>query len=215
MWGAPRATFSEVSGVWPVIPESIPTLGEIEKRLSQSVEMQRLSVEAGLADAGLQTAKAERIPELGLSAGIERSGAEDEQTFIAGVSVQVPIFDRNRGGVGAARAGVEKAKLGRQAMESALRAEMESAYEELTYARQAALSLDDDILPAAQEAFDAAQAAYGAGKCSYLDVLDAQRTLFEAKSIHLEVKVQYHRAQARLERLTCQPLNAIEKKKEI
>lgn len=213
MWGSKQAVFDKAVGSWPEMPKEIPRYKDIEQRLDQNPEMERALVDLNLAKASLATEKAARIPDLELVTGVEQSEAEDDLTFIAGVGVQIPVFDRNQGGIKEAQASVEKAKQNKKATEVSLHAELRAAYETLTYTKHATLTLAGEVLPAAQEAFSAAEEGYRAGKFSYLDVLDAQRTLFEAKSILLEVRTEYHKSLAKLERLTGENLSTIETKK--
>ena len=77
-------------------------------------------------------------------------------------------------------------------------------------ARAEALTTKEELLPGAQQAFDAAQTGYLDGKFGYLEVLDTQRTLSEAKSRYLDVLAAYHKAAADVERLTGNPLNTIQ-----
>jgi len=207
MWGSRRAVFDKAVGSWPEMPKEIPDYKDIEKRLHQNPEMERGLVDLSMAEANFDAAKAARIPDLELAASVGRSEADDGQTLTAGVGVQIPVFNRNRGGIREAQAAVEKARKNRDATEVALHAELRAAYETLAYAKHAAVTLADEVLPAVQEAFSAAEEGYRAGKFSYLYVLDAQRTLFEAKSILLEVRAEYHKSLAKLERLTGESLS--------
>ncbi len=210
MWGSGRAAFGDAVGSWPEMPESLPDYSDIERRLHQNPEMALERLDMQLAEAGLAEEKAAWIPDLQWAGGVERSEAEDDETFIAGIGMAIPVFDRNRGGIQSAQAAVEKARQHMKATEVALHTELGAAYETLVYARQATATLTDDVLPAVQEAFSAAEEGYRTGKFSYMDVLDAQRTLFEAQSILLDVRAEYHKTLASLERLTGESLNTIE-----
>jgi cobalt-zinc-cadmium efflux system outer membrane protein len=56
-------------------------------------------------------------------------------------------------------------------------------------------------LPGAQSAFDAATRGFELGKFSFLEVLDAQRTLFQAKSQYLRTLSVAHQSAAEIERI--------------
>ena len=60
--------------------------------------------------------------------------------------------------------------------------------------------------PGAESAFDAATKGYGLGKFSFLDVLDAQRTLFQSRSQYLRALADYQRGVSEIERLIGGPL---------
>lgn len=68
-------------------------------------------------------------------------------------------------------------------------------------ARTEAQLLRDDVLPGAQSAYDAATKGFELGKFDFLDVLDAQRTFFAAKSQYLRALAETYRAAADIDRL--------------
>jgi cobalt-zinc-cadmium efflux system outer membrane protein len=61
-------------------------------------------------------------------------------------------------------------------------------------------------LPAARSAYEAADEGYRQGKFGYLDILDAQRTLFEAKVRYVSSLTAYHQRRAAIERLIGRPV---------
>jgi cobalt-zinc-cadmium efflux system outer membrane protein len=75
------------------------------------------------------------------------------------------------------------------------------------YARSAILG--KEVVPEAQRAFDAASAGYNEGKFPYLDVLDAQRTVFDARVQHLEALAECLAAVADVEGLVGQSIETI------
>ena len=62
------------------------------------------------------------------------------------------------------------------------------------------------MLPEAVLAHEGVQRGYQRGLFRYVDVLDAQRTLFELKGRELRALGDYHRAVAAVERLIGEPL---------
>ena len=57
------------------------------------------------------------------------------------------------------------------------------------------------ILPAAEEAVNVATVGFDAGKFSFLEVLDAQRTLFQARVRYLGVLGQTYQSAAMIDRI--------------
>ena len=136
--------------------------------------------------------------------GISRTKylAEPRDTaFVMGVSIPLPIFDRNQGNISAARARLNKTReLARQA-DVAAKTDLVDAYKSMLSAYEQAVNLRDKIIPASQQAFDAASEGYRQGKFGYLDLLDAQRTLFQSRQQYLDMLVLYHQTHADVERL--------------
>jgi cobalt-zinc-cadmium efflux system outer membrane protein len=75
------------------------------------------------------------------------------------------------------------------------------AYQTLVTAVNEITALQHEVLPGAQEAFQAVQEGYRQGKFGFVEVLDAQRTLSETRGRYLEALATYHKAVADVERL--------------
>jgi cobalt-zinc-cadmium efflux system outer membrane protein len=75
------------------------------------------------------------------------------------------------------------------------------AYQALLSAYTEATELDKNVLQGAESVFEASKTGYSRGKLDYLNVLDAQRTLFEAKARYIDAIASYHTAKADVERL--------------
>ncbi len=62
-------------------------------------------------------------------------------------------------------------------------------------------TLRQDVLPGAQSAFDAATKGFELGKFSYLEALDAQRTLLQSRAQYLRALADAHRSVTDVQRL--------------
>jgi cobalt-zinc-cadmium efflux system outer membrane protein len=77
-----------------------------------------------------------------------------------------------------------------------------------------AATLKDTVLPEAEQAFSLSRQGYESGKFAYLEVLDAQRTLAEARLQFIEALQEYHTQRANVERLTATQLHTSTKQEE-
>jgi cobalt-zinc-cadmium efflux system outer membrane protein len=66
------------------------------------------------------------------------------------------------------------------------------------------------VLPGAQNAFEKVNEGYRLGRFGLLDVLDSQRTLFEARRQYLRAAEDYHQAVVDVERLIGARLDSAE-----
>jgi cobalt-zinc-cadmium efflux system outer membrane protein len=71
-------------------------------------------------------------------------------------------------------------------------------------AYQQARSLKQELLPQAQKAYAQSRDGYERGNFSYLEVLDAQRTLAETRLQYITLLENYHQAKIRVDRLSGQ-----------
>ncbi len=117
-----------------------------------------------------------------------------------GVEVDIPVLQRNQGGVRKAQAAAERAGLELEAARQRIALEVGVSHGQL---RQAAESLESwraRILPSLEESMQAAAKAYAAGEVSYLFVLEASRRLLEARLQTIEAGAALRRARAQLDR---------------
>ena len=154
-------------------------------------------------------AKADRLPDITLGGGVKYIDDANDTTYIMNISIPLPLLDRNQGGVLEASHLIAKAQEERNAAEVSIVTAMHEAYQTLSTDFVEATTLRDDILPGAQRAFDAVREGYREGKFGYLDVLDAQRSLFDAQGQYIDALAGYHTSVADIERLIGESLGSI------
>jgi cobalt-zinc-cadmium efflux system outer membrane protein len=203
LWGNAAPRFERAEGAMDVLP-SLPALADpaaLRQRLARSPAMALARSQLGRSQALAQVELSRRAPDLTLNVGSKRSEELGRTQAVFGVSVPLPFFDRNQGNVLESARRVDKARDELAATTLRLDAELSQACEEFELARRQAQALRDDILPGAQSAYDAASTGFEYGKFGFLDVLDAQRTLLQAKSQYLNTLAEAHRAMAAIDRI--------------
>jgi cobalt-zinc-cadmium efflux system outer membrane protein len=206
-WGSSSPSFTAVRGELD-IPEYIPVADEPDSLVALNPEILRWSAEIDRHRAALALERALRIPDLTLSGGVRRFEDTDDTMYLFGLSIPLPIFDRNQGGVREARFSLEKAAEEQRAAAVRIRTELSEALGALSSAHAEALTLKRVALPAAEQAFTAAREGYRQGKFGFLEVLDAQKTYAEVRYQYIESLVAYHGSIARVERLIGGPFDA-------
>lgn len=203
LWGNTTPRFERADGALDALP-ALPQLADmaaLQRRLAASPAMTLARSQLGRSQALAQVELSRRAPDLTLSVGGKRSEELGRTQAVFGVSVPLPFFDRNQGNVLESARRVDKARDELAATALRLDAELSQAREEYELARRQADALRDDILPGAQSAYDAASTGFDYGKFGFLDVLDAQRTLLQAKSQYLNTLAEAHRAMAAIDRI--------------
>ncbi|MHC5543021.1 TolC family protein, partial [Singulisphaera rosea] len=146
--------------------------------------------------------KANAIPNPRIDAGLTRIPSANGQALLVGVALPIPVLNANRGNIQRARSDVLRAEQESRQAELLLSSDLTRAQQQLENAYLQATTLKNNILPSAQKAFSLAREGYGLGRFPYLEVLDAQRSLFEVKRQHVAASRDYHVARAAVERLT-------------
>jgi cobalt-zinc-cadmium efflux system outer membrane protein len=120
---------------------------------------------------------------------------------VLGLSVPLPLFNRNDGAVLDALRRVDKARDQQDAEGVRLRAELAQAHARLTAALAECALISTEILSGAEDAERAANRGFELGKFGLIDVLDAQRVLAQSKNQYLNAALDAHRAAADIARL--------------
>jgi cobalt-zinc-cadmium efflux system outer membrane protein len=129
----------------------------------------------------LQLACAQVTPDVTGQIGVGYDAGTDDTYGVVGVSVPLPIRNRNQGNIRAARASVTaaSANIDRKALQ--LRNALADAVGRYEIARETYTQLREQISPNAKEAFDLAGKAFESGEADFLQVLTAQRTWFDTR----------------------------------
>jgi len=208
LWASTDPQFERAEAAFDVTG-AIPSAEQLAVLLAQNPDVARWATEMALRQAVLRLERAKAIPDLMLAGGWKRQGESGRDGGVINVAIALPIFDRNQGGIREAEYGVAQALQDRRAAEARAYSELAEGYQAYATAHATALILKNDVLPQAQKAFEASREGYRQGKFGYLDVLDAQRTLFAARIQYVEALADYYAAAANVEGLIGQSLDSI------
>ena len=185
----------------PLALTPLPAPAQLLGRLQETTELRLAEQEVVQREASLGLEKAQRIPDLDVSVGSQYDATARERVNLVGLSMPLPLFNRNQGNVLSAARRADQARDLRNATELRLRTETRQALEQWNTARGEVQSFNQTILPAAQRAVDSATQGFEMGKFNFLDVLDAQRTLIGARNQYLAALAQTTDAWVRIERI--------------
>lgn len=199
-WGSTEVTFDRAAGDLPE-PADPPSLEELREMMMDAPEMERLDDEIERQKRSLAFEKSLSIPDLALGVGPRRFEETGHSAWVAGLSLSIPLFDRNQGSRRAAEFEIERVNRAAESSMVALEAELAVTVEKLTAAAEAARSIQTDLVPATTRVQTAVETGYREGKFGFIDVIAAQRTFFEASTLLLESLEEYALTRVDLERL--------------
>lgn len=203
-WGSTKPRFSSVTGDLDATPPT-ESIGTLANRLSANPRLARFGAEVAQREAALAREKAAAVPDVTFRAGARQINETKDTMAVIGFSLPLPLWNRNQGNILAAREQIGRAGAEQAATAAALMTELSDAYQNLARARAAILILREDVLPGADSALTGTTEGYEAGRFSYLDVLDARRTISAARIQYLQAITDYHKALHAVEALTADP----------
>ena len=178
----------------------------------QNPDLLRWATEQQQRRAQLALERAKGELNFSISGGYKRLEEDNDDAFVVGVSIPLPVSDRNQGGKLEAAHRLARSVEEQRLAELQITQSFHTAYSELTTAYHQIEQIRSQILPASQQVFDAARMGYEQGKYEYLTLLDAQKSLFETRRNLLESLQAYHLARIEMDRLLGEPADPQESK---
>jgi cobalt-zinc-cadmium efflux system outer membrane protein len=153
----------------------IPTLESLAANLASQPESLLADADIRARTARVDAAKAERIPDVKVELLYHRLEASSANTFDAGVSIPLPLFNRNQGRLREARAEVAAAEARSRTTQNELTARLRESYLQLTAALASSRIMKTEVLSRAETVLKGAEARYAAGDVSLAEMLPVRR----------------------------------------
>ena len=168
--------------------EALPRLDHdaaLQRLLADSPEISQAVARTARAEATIQRERAAVVPDIMAKAGFRYNPASAADGRPVGreglfeIGVDIPIFNRNRGNVSAAKADAERAQAEVERLKLTLQQRLAIAYQD--YAASAALAerYRERMLPRARESYELYMSGFRRMAAAYPQVLIAQRNLFQ------------------------------------
>jgi cobalt-zinc-cadmium efflux system outer membrane protein len=149
----------------------------------------------------LQRASVQATPNVTIQAGALYDYSTRDPVAMLQVSLPIPIYNRNQGGIAEAHANVVAAEQSVQRVELSLQRRLAAVYQQYEQARQQASRYDSVILKKAKDNLELNRKTYEAGESAYLAVLTAQRSYSQARLAWLNALEQLWSATVLMEGL--------------
>lgn len=208
MWGLPEAEFEKVTGAFST-NESIPAAKVIAHYLLDNPAIARWVDELEALHAQQSLARAHAVPDITVGLGTRHFEETGDNALVATVSIPLPIFDHSQGTISAARHRLDAGEYQQGQAREQVHAAFDVAYGRLSATYGQLRMLDSSILPKAQSVFDAVSTGYQEGKFDLLSLLDAQRSLFEARLSAIETQADFLKARTEVEGLIGRSLASV------
>lgn len=207
-WGSEDPKFKHAAGDLGAVSD-VPENHIIKEKIAQSPQVARWENQIARGKAALELERAKVLPDISLGGGGTNYNETGDTAFLFGISIPLPIFNRNQGGKLEAEYNISKSYELQKAARIEVMNQFNRIYTDLSISSDKIKEYRTSILPGAREVFNASQTAYVEGKIDYLNVLDAQRTYFLAQTEYLETLVSYHKAKTDIEGLVGESIESI------
>ena len=183
-------------------------------------DLQAAIIGEKIGSAKVSLARSQAIPNVAASVRYSRNNgiidlpptagggfvANKDNALTFGVSVEIPVFNRNQGEIAAAAGERVQAVRQREFLEAAIKGEVAIAYRQYRAAAEKLVIYATLILPRAETNLQTVRSAYSLGDFSVFEVVAEQRRLNENVSGYNQVLEEYYTALAALEATVGSPL---------
>lgn len=171
--------------------EEVPSVAALDavttQAMQSSAEVVKTTQDLVTEEKRLSLAKAQRIPNLDLTAGADFNSPPDFRTGgKGGLAVTLPIFYRGQGEIALSNARLELLRLTLQSQRTMVSAEVASSYFDYLAKAHQASQYREKILPQTIRMEGMAEDSYKAGKTNILTLLDAQRKLNDVQKAYID-----------------------------
>jgi outer membrane protein, heavy metal efflux system len=204
----PADSVWDLGDVIEMLPPSVTLPDLIQRASASNPQLQTLLRELTAEEARHSLLRAERLPNLGVEAGVDFNAPPDfRRGARAALSLDVPVFSRNQGQLAQSEAQQRALLATIAAARLAVAGSVGAAYYEYA-ARQREVTLQrDTLLPAVQRIETLAEDSYREGRETILFVLSAQRDMQQIQLDYLQSLSTLQAAFAALEEIVGAPLD--------
>ncbi|HRH46162.1 MAG TPA: TolC family protein, partial [Pyrinomonadaceae bacterium] len=190
----------------PIVPATLETA--LAVALNNRPEIQLNNLEKQLAINGLRLIRSQSKPDItvftnystGKSIIDSPRGAFDQcdKLLTFGVSIGLPIFNRNKGAKAEAAIAIRQAEERQLFTEQVIKNEVITAFQRLTAAKSALSKLEMAVLPRSKQNLEVFKQVYAIGELKITDLISEQRRLLDANRDLTETLTERYRANADL-----------------
>ncbi len=172
MWSNGKVAMVAVGSLMD--PEVSNVLGSLQPDFLKSRAVVLAKSQENLLEAQLNLQRAENKPNLTVSGGFKRAQTDRTNSFILGLALPLPFFDRGQSNIRALQVEAKAAKLAHQQAMISAGVEYRSLKRKLKQFAARRKMIRDLILPQAQETYRSLRQAYEKGKVIYSVLLQGQ-----------------------------------------
>ncbi|MES2136671.1 MAG: TolC family protein [Pseudomonadota bacterium] len=172
--------------------------------LDRSLVVRVAAAEVAAARAALQEQLAAARLDPAVGVGVRNIRETGDVGLVAGLSMPLPVFNRNRGNIESARAVIAAAEARQRAALVGVTSQGRNAIAAVEAARRRVAALREAALPEAREGLRLTQMSYAEGRATLVELLDAQNAYLATQASLTEAELALAVATAELGRIAAQ-----------
>lgn len=178
----------------------LPDWEELLRRtLDQSPQLLAAEDKLRADEIAVLREQAEPIPDLFLEAGVGSNNVDQQTVYSAGISLEIPLFDRNQGTIKQAQADLERQRLEIKRVRLVLTTAFAKEYSSYLSQYRSALDYQEIILPRSRTAYEMRIEMFKASRIDWPEVLQTQKQLLRHQLAWTEHLIEFQRKRISLQ----------------
>lgn len=173
-----------------------------EAEPAEAPVLRQASLTLAEAEASLVAQRSLKTIDPTIGVGVRQFRETRDNAMVVNLSVPIPLFDRNQGGVVQAGAALAEAKAEKLKAQRYYRTELARMKLELENRKRMADKLSQDVVPSMEGALTDLLKGYATGRNSLLDVQDVNRSLRQSSAQLVKARLDYHLLLSELQHFT-------------
>ena len=169
----------------------------LQRVFARNPELKIRGAEIDRARLNLQSISKSRLPDFSVGPSIEH--LKDEQTYGAGFTLPLPLWNSKKGEIISATAERDRAMAELERLKQDVARDVATAYQSLVSTKESVALFTPDLMAKVKGALDTTTRDYAEGRTNLLTYLEAQRTYFDTQADYFDTLQELNDAQAALE----------------
>jgi cobalt-zinc-cadmium efflux system outer membrane protein len=169
---------------------TIPSVELLKQAIMSSPQIISFDINKNRLATEQKLLRAQAKPDLNLSAGVLGSNLEDRISPLVGLSMDIPLFNRNSAAQKQSELLQQSVEQQKENLLTLIEAEIENFHSRLIQIDKQINSLLNSTIPKSEEAYSMLQDYYNAGKTGYLDLTSARAKMLDLQLNLLDLETE-------------------------
>lgn len=199
--GAPGAAVVEPTDE-PLPDFGVPSVTEdefVERALARRSDLPALARDRAAAEADVALAGSQVVPDVSMGASYATDSLDSGKTVLFGLSIPIPVLNRNQGGRAVAAAALSRAEISEATARREAERGARAAFRIYGLAGEAVRGFDREVVDKLKENLDLARESVRTGKIGLLLFNSVRRDLVDTRLAYLDALSELVEARAALE----------------
>lgn len=184
LWNGNSTNITVSAPEEPDFRRVLKVMPSLSQQIDSTRYVRQLQIKTKRTHAERRLSSLEAKPDITLSGGFKRLEANNSNSFLFGISLPLPLFNRNQGKTAALDATIQSQEFEQERARIETKAYIIATISLLNQLINRHAALDSLLLPTAEKTYATVKGHYDVGRIPFTSLLEAERSLIELRFQH-------------------------------